>query len=65
MNQITQTGTTTEEAISAALAKLETTRDQVTINVLTEGKKGFLGFGSKLAEVQVTVNEAPPVVQEA
>jgi len=65
VNQITQTGTTTEEAISAALAKLETTRDQVTINVLTEGKKGFLGFGSKLAEVQVTVNEAPPVVQEA
>ncbi|MCZ8538406.1 protein jag [Paenisporosarcina quisquiliarum] len=65
MNQITQTGTTTEEAISAALAKLETTRDQVTINVLTEGKKGFLGFGSKLAEVQVTLNEAPPVVQEA
>jgi spoIIIJ-associated protein len=65
VNQITQTGTTTEEAISAALAKLETTRDQVTINVLTEGKKGFLGFGSKLAEVQVTLNEAPPVVQEA
>ncbi|EPD50921.1 RNA-binding cell elongation regulator Jag/EloR [Paenisporosarcina sp. FSL H8-0542] len=64
MNQITQTGSTTEEAISAALAKLETTRDQVTINVLTEGKKGFLGFGSKLAEVQVTVKEAPPVVQE-
>lgn len=65
MNQITQTGSTTEEAISAALAILETTRDQVTINVLSEGKKGFLGFGSKLAEVQVTVIEAPPVVQEA
>ena len=61
MNQITQTGTTTEEAISGALAKLGVDRDQVTINVLTEGRKGFLGFGSKLAEVQVTVQEPSAV----
>lgn len=57
MNQITHTGITTEEAISAALAKLGVTKDRVTINVLTESKKGFLGFGSRLAEVQVTVND--------
>ena len=63
MNQITQTGTTTEKAISAALTKLGTTRDQVTINVLSEGKKGFLGFGSKPAEVQVLVNEVQSTVQ--
>lgn len=63
MNQITQTGTTTEKAISAALTKLGTTRDQVTINVLSEGKKGFLGFGSKPAEVQVSVNEVQSTVQ--
>ena len=67
MNQITQTGTTSEKAISAALSKLGVTRNQVTINVLTEGKKGFLGFGSKLAEVQVIVNPQPAVeeVKEA
>lgn len=79
MNQMTYTGKTTEEAISAALTKLDVTRDDVTINVLTEGKKGFLGFGSKLAEVQVTLKEVqldemnemihdqpdePPVVRE-
>ncbi|WP_019413360.1 RNA-binding cell elongation regulator Jag/EloR [Paenisporosarcina sp. TG20] len=64
MNQITQTGTTTEEAISVALAKLEATRDQVTIDVLFEGRKGFLGFGAKLAEVRVTVNEVKPLIQE-
>lgn len=79
MNQITYTGKTTEEAISAALTKLGVTRDYVNINVLTEGKKGFLGFGSKLAEVQVTIKEVqldemngmihdqpdePPVVRE-
>lgn len=60
MNQITQTGTTTEKAISTALVKLGTTIEQVTVNVLTEGKKGFLGFGSRLAEVQVTVKNEKP-----
>ena len=60
MNQITQTGTTTEKAISAALVKLGTTIEHVTVNVLTEGKKGFLGFGSRLAEVQVTVKNEKP-----
>lgn len=64
VNQLTQTGNTTEEAITAALAKLGVTRDQVTIQVVTEGKKGFLGFGSRLAEVQVTVNEVQPEVIE-
>jgi len=57
VNQITHTGKTTEEAISEALIKLGVTRDRVTINVLTEEKKGFLGFGSRLAEVEVTVKE--------
>ena len=63
MNQITQTGTTTEQAISAALVELGTTIDKVTVNVLTEGKKGFLGFGSRLAEVQVTLKYEKPIVQ--
>ena len=63
MNQITQTGTTTEKAISAALVKLGTTIEKVTVNVLTEGKKGFLGFGSRLAEVQVTLKDEKPIEQ--
>jgi spoIIIJ-associated protein len=63
VNQITQTGTTTEKAISAALVKLGTTIEKVTVNVLTEGKKGFLGFGSRLAEVQVTLKDEKPIEQ--
>ena len=63
MNQITQTGTTTEKAISAALVKLGTSIEKVTVNVLTEGKKGFLGFGSRLAEVQVTLKDEKPIEQ--
>ncbi|TWT27001.1 RNA-binding cell elongation regulator Jag/EloR [Planomicrobium sp. CPCC 101110] len=56
MKQITQTGPTVERAISAALEKLQVTREDVTIHVIQKEKKGFLGFGAKEAEVEVTVN---------
>lgn len=57
MKQLTQIGATTHEAISLALQKLGKTREQVDVEVLQEGKKGFLGFGSRTAEVRVTVKE--------
>ncbi len=57
MKQITQIGATVEEAISLALQKLGNTREQVDVEVLQEGKKGFLGFGARPAEVRVTVKE--------
>ncbi|PKH11943.1 RNA-binding cell elongation regulator Jag/EloR [Planomicrobium sp. MB-3u-38] len=60
MKQITQTGTTVENAISAALEKLQVTRKEVSINIIQEEKKGFFGFGAKEAEVEVTVNKPEP-----
>ncbi|MFJ7737922.1 RNA-binding cell elongation regulator Jag/EloR [Lysinibacillus sp. NPDC097287] len=57
MKQLTQIGATTHEAISLALQKLGKTREQVDVEVLQEGKKGFLGFGTRAAEVRVTVKE--------
>lgn len=66
MKQITQTGPTVENAISAALEKLQVTREEVSINIIQTGKKGFLGFGAKPAEVEVTViePELPPAAEE-
>lgn len=69
MKQITQIGATVEEAISLALQKLDIPREQVDVEVLQEGKKGFLGFGSRPAEVRVTVKEVvvehpQPIVEE-
>ncbi|MFJ8064269.1 RNA-binding cell elongation regulator Jag/EloR [Psychrobacillus sp. NPDC096426] len=55
MNQITQTAPTKEEAITIALEKLRVPMQDVSITVVEEGKKGFLGFGAKPAVVQVTV----------
>ncbi|MFC7687415.1 RNA-binding cell elongation regulator Jag/EloR [Ureibacillus sp. GCM10028918] len=57
MKQITQLGATVEEAISIALQQLNTTRNQVEVEVLQEAKKGFLGFGARQAQVRVTVKE--------
>ena len=65
MKQITQTGTTVENAISAALEKLQVKREDVSINVIQEEKKGFLGFGAKQAEVEVTVNEPETLLADS
>jgi len=58
VKQTTQIGATVEEAISLALQKLGHSREQVDVEVLQEGKKGFLGFGARNAEVRVTVKES-------
>lgn len=63
MKQITATGTTMDEAIESALEQLQTSKDQVDVHVIDEGKKGFLGFGSKPAIVQVSIRKNP--VQDA
>lgn len=63
MKQITQIGSSVEEAIQLALQKLGTTRDQVDVEVLQEGKKGFLGFGARPFEVRVTVKEVEVPVE--
>ncbi|KOO48280.1 RNA-binding cell elongation regulator Jag/EloR [Viridibacillus arvi] len=64
MKQITQMGATVEEAISIALKELDLTREQVDIEILQEGKKGFLGFGSRKANVRVTEKQLEKSDQE-
>lgn len=56
MRQITASGQTVEEAVQTALEQLSTTRDQVEVEIVDEGKRGILGvFGSKPAIVKVTL----------
>lgn len=52
-------GATVEAAIDHGLSILNVTREQVTIEILEEGKKGFLGIGKKEARVslELTVSE--------
>lgn len=52
-------GNTVEEAVNAGLKALNLAKEAVEIQVIEEGKKGFLGFGKKLAKVSIepTVSE--------
>lgn len=62
---VEKTGKSVDEAVAAALEELKITADEAVIEVLEEGKKGFLGFGRKDARVRVSVKEAPVVEEVA
>lgn len=53
-----------KEAVNLALADLNLTEDQVTVTVLEEPSKGFLGLGAKLAKVRVEKKAEEPKREE-
>lgn len=54
MREVTASGKTVDEAVERALKQLDTTKENVEIKIIDEGKKGFFGiFGSKLSIVSV------------
>lgn len=50
-------GTTIEAAIQHGLKLLGVTKEQVTIKILDQGKKGFLGIGKKEAQVSLELKK--------
>lgn len=46
-----------EEAVEIALSQLNLSRQEVDIYVISEGKKGFLGFGKQPAVVKVSAKD--------
>ena len=50
-------GDTVEEAIEHALNELEATREQVTIDIISEPTKGILNFGAKPAKIRATLKQ--------
>ena len=50
-------GVDVETAVELALKDLKADRDDVEVEVLEESSSGFLGIGSKLAKVRVSVKE--------
>lgn len=60
MNKIVTSGKTVEDAVKQGLAQLGATEDQVTVNVLTQPSKGFLGLiGVREAKVELTLLSKP------
>ena len=50
---------TVDDAITKACIEMETSSDNLEIQVVREGTSGFLGFGSKPAIIKVRRKEAP------
>ena len=59
---IEATGKTEEDAIQSALAQLECTREQVSVEVLERAKSGFLGIGASPAKVRVSFEQPDDVL---
>lgn len=49
---------TVEEAIARGLSQLGLSQDQVEVEVLDPGSRGFLGIGSRQARVKLSVKAA-------
>jgi spoIIIJ-associated protein len=56
---VVASGKTVDEAISNGLKMLGVRRDQVEIEIITEGSRGVLGFGAENAQVQLWVKLPP------
>jgi spoIIIJ-associated protein len=64
VKEITASGQTVEQAVQSALEQLNTTKDQVEVTIIDEGKKGLFGlFGAKPAIVKVEM--LPNPIEEA
>lgn len=57
-------GETVEKAINAGLSALQIAKENATIEVIQEGKKGFLGFGKQEAIVVVEKIQSTEVVAD-
>jgi spoIIIJ-associated protein len=51
---VTKVGKSVDEAIESALLELQLSSDDIEIEIIEEGNKGFFGIGSKEAKVKVT-----------
>ena len=58
-HELIMSGKTVEAAVEKATQELGVSVDDVTVEVLVQPKKGFLGFGETLAQVKVVYNQAP------
>jgi len=58
MDFVETEGDTIDAAIDSALKLLGVTRDKVTVDILSEGRKGILGFGAQKAKVHAALRKS-------
>lgn len=57
MDYVEIEGDTIDQAIENALIRLGVERDRITIDILSEGKRGILGFGAQKARVRASLRK--------
>ena len=55
MDYVETEGDTIDQAIENALIRLGVERDRISIEILSEGKRGILGFGAQKARVRASL----------
>ncbi|MBM4261869.1 MAG: KH domain-containing protein [Deltaproteobacteria bacterium] len=65
MDFVETEGDTIDQAIENALKQLGVARDKITVEVLSEGKKGILGFGAQKARVRAALRKPAAVESPA
>ena len=58
MDHVETEGDTIDKAIDNALRLLGVERDKITVDILSEGKKGILGFGSQKARIRAMLRKS-------
>ncbi len=62
MRSVEKVGKTVNDAVTEALIELGASTEEVDIEIISKGSKGFIGFGAKNAKVRVTL-KAPVEVE--
>ena len=65
MDYVETEGDTIDKAIENALKLLGVERDKITVDILSEGKKGILGFGSQKARIRAALRKSAIEMQVA
>jgi len=66
MDSVEMEGDTIDQAIDKALRTLGVEREKISVDILTEGKRGILGFGAQKARIRASIRKAafqPPAAQ--
>jgi spoIIIJ-associated protein len=58
MDFVETEGDSIDEAIDNALRSLGVTRDKITVDIISEGRKGILGFGSQKARIHAALRKS-------
>ena len=65
MDFVETDGDTIDQAIENALNRLGVSRDKITVDVLSEGKKGIFGFGAQKARIRAALRISPSEAKPA